>query len=268
MTNAIQKIKAWDKKYWANKSDFKKEIKHLNTTFEFNGKNGFEIFPPTFFIGNIDSKKLKYIFVGLNPGYNKESNYKEEKWRNTHRKNALDDCKNLFVYFAQSRWPKYFTFIHNIVEGKKFKNKNEKIDYYTGNRERGIEATAVNIDAFPFHSSKYKIALQKMSTEQLKKFFYFWNISKSLIKKVSGKYIIIFGKQNYILFLLDKEFGITKLKLEKAIKKDNGGRVHIYKFKFGRKTAFLIDEFLGGGQNRLTKNDRDRISNYLRSMLR
>ncbi|MFH1376082.1 MAG: hypothetical protein ABIH25_00430 [Candidatus Woesearchaeota archaeon] len=262
-----EKIRNLDNMFWKNRRLFKKKVKNINKIFELKKNNDLfkDDHPPTFFSGNIHSKKIKYIFIGLNPGYNEEHNKKEYNWRKNSKeksKKQMEDCINLFEYFYENKWPGYYTRILNIV--KDFSKKEKKKERY-----EYCKKYLINIDAFPFHSKSFKIKIDNLTPQQYIEFFKYWNSSKELIKMIKSKYIIIFGKANLKLFMMDPSIDKTKLKLIKKFKKERGGFVHIYKIIFADKKTILVDTFLGGGKNMsLNKKNIKEISNYIRSILK
>ncbi|MFH1711203.1 MAG: hypothetical protein ABH840_02740 [Nanoarchaeota archaeon] len=252
--NSIVKL---DKLFWTHHKKFKMEVNRINTIFELKKKNKFiSNHPPTFFAGNVDSKEIKYLFLGLNPGFNEKKNKEEKEWRKNHRKRPLVDCKKLFELFGQKHWPRYFTNLLKLC--KDFNDKNKKAEY--------CNKHVVSIDAFPFHSENNRIDLSVSTPEQIDTFFKYWNISKGLIKQIGAKYIFAVGKGNYKLLLLDPEIGYKNLKLVRRFKKEKGGYVHLYEFRLENKKGFMIDTFLGGANRSLTARDYNKIINNVKAV--
>jgi len=250
----------WDKLYWEKRSKFKEEIKKLNKLFNLKSDEGFVVFPPTFFSGHIDSDKIKYIMIGLNPSYSGKHNKKEIEYRKRERKKGeLCDLKNIFSYFNEYGRPSYYWAFREILGGleKKPINREEYFNF--------LNKCAINIDTFPFHSRNYKIDIANLSIPQIKKLMEFWGIAKSLILSSGADKIIMFGKPSYHLLLLDDEIGHDKLNKLYSFKKQGKNRmINIYEINFKKKKIYLIDNFIGG-KSRLKGGDITKIINFFKN---
>jgi len=260
MIEVPEEIQEWDNLYWDNRSEYENRIKEINKIFELEDGKGFQIHPPTFFAGDVHSQEIRYVFIGLNPGYD-DNSPKEIEWRRKRRKEEkLRDCLDLFEYFGTLKnFPRYYTRLIKLCP-----------DYETSStkkqREEFCNKYVVNIDAFPFHSKNNNKDIGSFTPDQLTRFFGFWTISKNLIRNIHNAWIIVVGRGNYKLLLFDPEVGYKKLKLIQTIKKQKKGYVHIYTFELCDRRGILIDTFLTGG-NRLPKEVDHAINTSVKEIL-
>lgn len=246
-------MKIVDSEFYEDKQRYDSRVEKLNDLFELKDSSSKFIkdHPPTFFSGDL-RKKLSFILIGINPGYSNAYNEKERKLRSETRKEGgqFSDCFEIFSIFRKHKLPRYYSNYLKILPGSnELTNGDRKIDF--------CEEHLVNVDAFPFHSSNFIIDVNSLTPEQIKFLFHYWNIAKDLIEQIDADYILIMGSHNYRLLLLDKEVGYENLEeIEKIPKhKNNNSYIHLYRFNLRGKKGLAIDNFIGGSNRTLTRED-------------
>lgn len=128
--------------------NFKKKNFLKGSTFE-NINADFGIFPvapvyPVYFSGNIQKPKEKFIFMGINPGYNDVGNKKEQAFLEKH--GSFDGYCRLFgdFHFERKGLLPYFANIAGFL--RRYCNISGKIDW------KWFQENFITLELIPYHS--------------------------------------------------------------------------------------------------------------------
>lgn len=160
-----------------------------------------ETFLPGYLAGNYQ-KEAKYIFIGINPGFDKDQNIIEEKLKDETWEKYHNFILNFFDIFASAGFKSpYFTRLYNLIVGLE---NDEDICQTRESKIKYMQGKILTMELIPYHSSRFNANLGDVFVNQylkdrLNKCFDFIKTLKSQPR------LVIFNGGPFKILLIDNK---------------------------------------------------------------
>lgn len=138
----IKKLLAYEKERFDNEFQKGSVYEKINADFGIFPENPVY---PVYFTGNIENPKGKIIFIGINPGYNKEQNAIEQLYLND--RGLYDGYCNIFYDYFKNQHKGLTQYFANIAGFLKRLYNIKQIDW------DWLQENFINLELIPYHSS-------------------------------------------------------------------------------------------------------------------
>lgn len=143
--------------YYSDPEKYKDKVVNLSNMLGLTAENKLqEDFLPGYLAGNYQ-EGAKYVFIGINPGFDKKQNVIEEKLKDQTWEKYHNFILNFFEIFANAGFKSpYFTRLFNLIAGLEndiinITERSEKIRY--------MQNKVVTMELIPYHSSRFNANL-------------------------------------------------------------------------------------------------------------
>ena len=220
-----------DYELWLKKpKTYKKKVDKLSDFFNLKNNHRFvSNYLPSGFSGRFD-KKDQFVMFGLNPGFKRDLNKREELEQMQNWNSYVNARKNLYLFFKKLNHPsdyyrKFWLLFSSLV--KDSSKYHTQWDFYDQN--------LTNLNLFPFHSKGFSIS-KKLSNEQFEFLQERFEELVNFITKYKPRLFLFNGKPWEVLLI---NHGLVKNYDRVPVTKD----FILYFFKVGKTPSILFEKF-------------------------
>ena len=149
----IQIAKSDFELFYSNPEKYKDKVVNLSNMLGLTAENKLqEDFLPGYLAGNYQ-KGAKYVFIGINPGFDKNQNIIEEKLKDQTWDKYHNFILNFFDIFSNAGFKSpYFTRLYNLIAGLE---KEEAVLTDRSDKIRYMQGKVMTMELIPYHSSRF-----------------------------------------------------------------------------------------------------------------